>query len=698
MADPQRNHAQADQDRRQRDLAAKLDAGRQARDIGKIPPIADLDRRQACADSFRLFCETYYPAAFNLGWSDDHLAIIAKIETAVFRGDLFAYAMPRGSGKTTLCLAAVKWAALYGLHAYICLIGSAAPHAKSLLSAIKTDLLVNPLLLADFPEVCQPIRRLENNARKQAGQLCCGELTHPIWGTDKLVLPTIHRDALPAGLNEQDYSPASGTIITVAGLDSNIRGQQHTRVDGTVARPTLVILDDPQTRQSAASPSQTKHRLSILNGDVLGMAGPGRKIAGFMPCTKIYTEDLADQVLDRQLHPEWQGICTKMLYRFPKNEELWEQYAEIRADGLRDGDGGAAATEYYRKHRKKMDAGAKVAWPARHDPDELSAVQHAMNLKLRDEPAFFAEYQNEPVIDQAEDVLVTPAEIMQRVNDRPAGEIPQAATCLTAYIDVQGKLLYYLIAAWEPDFTGCVVDYGTFPDQKRRAFTLRDAKRTLRRLYQGAGEEGAILAGLKALGGELLEREFPVAGRKGQSLKLERLLIDLGYKAGVVGQACRSLGSVAMPAKGAGLTAANKPMSSYKRKPGERHGHNWYMPAVARTAEVRHVMIDTNYWKTFIHERLNLMPGDRGALTLYGKSTQHGMIADHIGASETTTRTEGQGRIVHEWKLKPARPDNHLFDCLVGSAVAASMCGIKAGDESFGEQRARRKVKLSELK
>ncbi|MFI4860247.1 MAG: hypothetical protein ACIAXF_06150 [Phycisphaerales bacterium JB063] len=74
-------------------------------------------------------------------------------------------------------------------------------------------------------------------------------------------------------------SPSSGAIITVAGLDSNIRGQHHTKLDGTVVRPSLVILDDPQTRQSAASPTQTKHRLSILNGDVLGMAGPNVKIA-----------------------------------------------------------------------------------------------------------------------------------------------------------------------------------------------------------------------------------------------------------------------------------------------------------------------------------------------------------------------------------------------------------------------------------
>ena len=42
------------------------------------------------------------------------------------------------------------------------------------------------------------------------------------------------------------------------------------------------------------------------------------------------------------------------------------------------------------------------------------------------------------------------------------------------FIDVQQKVLFWLVAAWEDDFTGYVVDYGTWPDQQRAYFTLRD--------------------------------------------------------------------------------------------------------------------------------------------------------------------------------------------------------------------------------
>lgn len=34
---------------------------------------------------------------------------------------------------------------------------------------------------------------------------------------------------------------------------------------------------------------------------------------------------------------------------------------------------------------RQMDAGAVVVWPERHNADELSAAQHAMKLKFRDE-------------------------------------------------------------------------------------------------------------------------------------------------------------------------------------------------------------------------------------------------------------------------------------------------------------------------
>ena len=52
--------------------------------------------------------------------------------------------------------------------------------------------------------------------------------------------------------------------------------------------------------------------------------------------------------------------------------------------------------------------------------------------------------------------------------------------------------------------------------------------------------------------------------------------------------------------------------------------------------------------------------------------------------------TQGLGRTVREWIFKPSKPDNHWFDCLIGCAVAASMCGIRTpGEDAPKRQRKR---------
>ena len=677
------------EERKAREAERNRALSRAGRDIGTPPPVEDEARRARCAESFRGFCESYFPGAFHLAWSEDHLRVIDRIERAVIDGGLFAFAMPRGSGKTTLARVAGLWAILYGYRPYVCMVGSAEDQAKSMLDANKREMLSNPLLLADFPEAMYPIRKLENNARRQIGQLCNGRPTYITWSADRLVLPTM------------EGSPSSGAIITVAGLDSNIRGQQHTKMDGSIVRPSLVILDDPQTRQSANSATQTRHRLSILNGDVLGLGGPGVKMAGFMTATKIYADDLADQILDRARNPEWQGECTKLVYAFPDSQEAekhWDRYAAIRADSLRAGMNGSEATEYYERHRGAMDAGSRVAWPERFNHDEVSALQHAVNLKLRDEAAFYAEYQNEPVAEQAEEDVLSPEDVCGRSNGRARRSVPVECTHLTAFIDVHDKLLYYTVCGWCEDFTGFVVDYGVYPDQSRSYFTLRDARKTMGELSPGAGVEGAVQAGLSRLAGELMDRQW----RQGEgAIRIERLLIDSGYLPGVVANVCR-LVTGAMPSKGVGIKAGTKPMSSYRRRPGERHGHHWYVPNVSKTSEFRHVQIDTNYWKSFVHARLMSAPGDRGALTIFGEPkaqrAEHRLFAEHIAGSESWTLTEGHGRIVQEWSVKSSRPDNHWLDCLVGCAVAASMQGAALAGVEGKPVRKKRRLTIAEMR
>ena len=580
------------------------------------------------------------------------------------------------------------WALVFGHREFVCLVGSDEGAAGEMLDSIKTELETNDRLEEDFSAVCGPIRAMEGIHQRAAGQLYQGQQTHISWTAREIILPTI------------PDSPASGGIIRVAGITGRIRGMKHKRVDGTSVRPSLVLIDDPQTDESARSPSQCATRERILAGAILGLAGPGQKIAGLMPVTVVRPEDMADRILDREKHPQWQGERTKMIYSFPMNEKLWDEYTKLRADGQRAGTGTAAATKFYRKHRKAMDVGAVVAWPERRESDELSAIQHAMNLKLdRGLVAFWAEYQNEPLPeDEVDAELLTVDAIAGKTNGHKRGEVPIGCTHLTMFIDVQQKALFWVIAAWEDDFTGCVIDYGTEPDQKTGYYTLRDMKRTLQRAAPRAGLEGAIYAGLERLTQRTLGKEW--RRDDGATVRIDRCLIDAnwGQSTDVVYQFCRQsqFAGVVMPSHGKYVGASSIPFSEYKRKRGDRTGLNWRIPIISGRRSVRHVLYDTNYWKSFVHARLAVPMGDPGCLSLHGRQPEvHRLLAEHLTA-EYRVKTEGRGRTVDEWKPRANGADNHWLDGLVGAAVAASIQGVTL----FGVEdrpRPRKRIRLSEL-
>jgi len=316
---------------------------------------------------------------------------------------------------------------------------------------------------------------------------------------------------------------------------------------------------------------------------------------------------------------------------------------------------------------------------------------------------FAAECQNEPVLEQLADSALTVEQVCGKVNGYKRGEVPGAATRLTMFVDVHDKVLYYCVAAWAEDFTGFIVEYGTFPDQRRSFFTMADASRTLGRAFPGMGADGAIHAGLERLITESLSREW----KRGLGLaKIDRLLVDSGYKPEVVAAVQRKVGSSTMMlSKGVGIRASRRPFAAYTQKPGEVLGNHWYVPNVRRTAQFSHVLIDTNYWKSFVHSGLATAASDRGCISLYGTAkrnvppgTDHSLFAEHVARSERWVEVTGPYGTVREWSVLPTKPDNHWLDCLVGCAVAASMLGVRVPGQDAKPVRHRKRYTQEDLR
>lgn len=665
------------------------DRAEDPQEIGPPPEVVNPERRERCEASLERFLKIYFPWAFTMKWSRDHIRVIEQIERAVVEGGLFALAMPRGTGKTTICERAALWAILTGRRKFVTLVGATEKHAEAILKSQMTELQHNEFLFEDFPEVTYPIRKLENEPRRCKGQKCLGQGTNIVWTASQLVLATLPDELSKAG---------NGGVVSVCGITGAVRGQKHTTTKGVILRPSFVLVDDPQTDESARSDSQCAARESVLSGALLNMAGPGQKISAVMPCTVIRRGDMADNILNRRKHPDWNGERTKMLKSLPTNQAAIDEYADLRARLFMEERSLKEANKYWRKNRAVLEEGAEAAWPERKMADEVSAIQHAVNLMLRDRPAFFAEYQNEPVEEETKaERLLLAEEICRKVNGIDRGQLAGEWSHVTAMIDVQQDVLFWIVCGWGDGFSGGVLDYGAYPDQGRNYFRLNDLSLTLRKKFDGMSPEAAIYAGLGELTTQLCSRTF--MRQDGTALKIDRLLIDEGYQADVIHQFCRAtpFNAIIMPSKGFGVKAGNKPLNEYEKRQGDKAGvHCRVSTAPGRT--IRHLLIDTNHWKSFVFSRFAAPMGGAGCLSLFGRDpVKHRMFADHMKA-EFCVKTFGRGREVTEWAVKPGKPDNHWFDCLVGSACVASMLGCSLTGQAMNVFQSRKpRVPLAQM-
>jgi hypothetical protein len=673
----------ADGDHKRRADRDRLKEKRQDKqDISKVVgAVKNPRRRKAALAALRVFCETYFPNRFNRPWSEDHLQVIAIMEQTARSGGIFPIAMPRGSGKTAMCIGLVFWSILSGLSEFGLVIGANKAAALEILDSIKKEIETNDLLLQDFPREIGPFRLLEGEARRAAGQRWKSKRTFISWKAMELIFA------------EVPSSKAAGAVVRVAGITGRIRGMQFTKKDGRQIGPSLVIADDPQDDQSARSIGKTDFRERVLLSTVKGLARTGVRIGIIIPCTVIRKGDLADRLMDRALHPDIAAKRTKMLYALPKNLDLWEQYSRIFSDDRAVGGDGAAGTRFYVAHRAAMDCGAIVGWEHNFDPGEASAVEHAMRWYLFNRGGFFAECQQEPLEEHISTGRLTVEDVFAKLNGRPRLVVPMQCEWITAMTDVNEGLLYYWVSAWERDFTGYRLDCGAWPEQPDRWYTMASARKPLTSAYPGKGKDGAVYAGLEALLLKLFATEY--RREDGASMALDLAGVDSRFDQEIVANVIRAVGrgKQLLPTMGVGFQAASKPYAHYKPEPGATLGRNW-RKAVAPKTQLITLSMDVNRWKSFYRDRVRVPKGAPGCYSFCGdpkRPQDEKMVAEHHVA-EFPTLTSGPYGEIEIWK-HDRKFDNHLWDTAIGACVLASVLpgGPKLPEWERGPWRGKRK-------
>lgn len=660
-------------------------------DIGTIPAVVNPERRALAENDLLFFLVTYFPQSTGLSpLSEDHKRVIARMQNCILRGGRFCNAVYRGFAKTTITCNAAIWAAVFGHRRYMAIFSASDPQAAELLASIKSELEENELLQADFPEVCHAIGALEGKPQRCKSQAYKGKLTHIVWKADKIVIPAI------------EGSNAGGAIIISRSMSgSATRGLVHKTPEGVNQRPDMVIVDDPQTTESAGTAEQVRKRLDILKRSILKSGGHNKQIACVVNATVICFDDMVEQLLDRKRNPAWEGERIKMVRKWADaHESFWlEQYAKIRNDFDETIPGDherakKAANELYAQNREHADAGCEVSWDECYDREwELSAIQHAYNFLIDDGADVFAtECQNEPRKDDvAKSAQLIAKEIQACLNGFDRYQFPRECEYVTAFIDVHQTLLYYVVTAWASDFTGFVIDYGTWPKQPTNSFTLANAPNTFERAFPGMPLESQIFEALSKLVTEIGDCHWIRAD--GAKIPVGQIVIDAnwGQSTKTVKRVCQvhKHSNILLPWHGKGIRASAAPMMNWPKVDGERRGQGWLLRPDKEATKLRHIIGDTYFWKSFVAARFSVKAPAKQSLSLWGNDPRkHELFANHCAAEYSARVTAESGRVVDEWMTKPNH-DNHLWDCLVGSAVAASICGASLEAQSVVKKQRR---------
>lgn len=710
----------------------------------------DWDSRLRAQEDLQFFSETYLPAVFFLGWSNDQRTALRKIESVFLDGGMFSLAMPRGGGKTALCRSGTIWGTANAHRRFPFLVGSSQPKALQTLDFIRTYWYRSPLLRRDFPEIGYPVDRLENRYHLASGQTFRGVPTFVEWSKESVRYPCLifgerdrdlwissaRRSSRKAGTYAENFlqevvdpdtgNPSwitrnSGIIIRTSGIDGSIRGDAEVHpVTLEQPRPDVVLLDDIQKDQKADSPASCEKLLRLIDGAVQGLAGPGQTISALMPCTVIREGDVSDTYLDREQRPEWRGERCRMVLSWPEGltdyeitldtraGELWNQYADLRIQSLRLHEDIRLASEFYLENREEMDQGFEVSWPDRYDQKkEHSATQHAMNLRLSSPSTFPAEYQNQGRrTDQKSADVISAKALAAKVIDLDRGELDADHQTLVSFIDIQNEILFWGVFATAPNFTGTLVDYGTWPEVSSPIFTKAQAESWSlltkaffdrypehrdKAIRTETGKirapiEAKIYNALSQVVPWLLSRQFTRRDAISSHLRIQRVGIDArwGQITDVVKRYARESGhSEVLPCFGTAFPPTHRQLEEYTRTRG------WLFEDQVnpQVKEVKWVMkpdpsgqfslqVDASRMKDFLMARLGTPMGAPSSVTLFrGTPDDHALLASHVSESEYPEPVTARGMTKNLWKLRDGRPDNDFLDVFCNCLALASLQG-----------------------
>jgi hypothetical protein len=634
----------------------------------EIPQCVNPARRLRCLADPEMFLRTYMPKKFTQSFGKVHSRIIQTIHDRATTGGKKAVAAPRGRGKSTIVKGMLIYATARELVRFIVPICATTNLAGRIYRDYRNEWGNNDLLYQDFPEICAPVRHLEGAPQRAARQHVDGHLTHINWSsTDFLRLPRV-----PGNANDflkslgKEWSPFGGVKMAFAGLDAAFRGMN---IDDD--RPDCLIIDDPETRESAKSLQQIEDRIEIIEKDIEGLEGQDKPLAMVMVTTLQNTYCVSAQFTDPEQKPAWEGERYGWIQSWPERLDLWDEYIARRRKAQRDGDRhGMDAVEFYLANRDAMHAGVTMLADNFKEivlkdgrQAVYSAIQEAYN-KIADTnlSAFKAEYQNDPdPEEQAETSMLTPGRVAGQLSGLQQGEVPDARVFSFVGIDIGKYKSHWVKLSCTRDLVSWITDYGVVETHGLSKYST------------GEAIELAILDSLKQFAdGDVFADAQPLL-----------VLVDSGDFTESIYEFCHQMGAPFYPSKGWSMDRFRQKKQTEDYEPFlQAYAHK---TADSKRRELWLYHVNTEFWKKWGQDRFLVdafMDQTRlaGSVALFDPPHAdmkfHLQFARHM-VSESEQLVPVDGKVNKRQWIVHDKNNNHWLDAYALACAAAGCTGLR---------------------
>ncbi len=275
---------------------------------------------------------------------------------------------------------------------------------------------------------------------------------------------------------------------------------------------------------------------------------------------------------------------------------------------------------------------------------------------------------------------LTSNRVGQRQTQYPRGMAPEDTQWITIGIDLGKYALHWVAIAWRMEGVATVIDYGIADVPTRKG----DADAT------GMDVEQAIMTALSTMRERFEDVGFTRHG-SGQIMLPDRVLIDSGWKGEAVFAWLRSindgratLNSPYVACKGFGVSQHERRQYSRPTKKGGEVLHIGERYHVSRfpTEKAHQIQIDSDHWKSWLHDRLKSESGKRGSLDLFSASArEHQTYTKHLTNEHAVDKPVPGFGLLRVW-INPQGKPNHFLDATSYACVGGKMCGFTVIEES----------------